>query len=50
MTYNDASKKIGRRRKHVFYETAKNNHGLPFNPFKSCVVPRPIGWVSTREP
>jgi flavin reductase (DIM6/NTAB) family NADH-FMN oxidoreductase RutF len=20
---------------------------LPFNPFKSCVVPRPIGWVST---
>ena len=34
----------------VFYETAKNNHGLPFNPFKSCVVPRPIGWVSTREP
>ncbi|MBX9777068.1 MAG: flavin reductase family protein [Xanthobacteraceae bacterium] len=31
----------------MFYETAKNNHGLPFNPFKSCVVPRPIGWVST---
>jgi flavin reductase (DIM6/NTAB) family NADH-FMN oxidoreductase RutF len=31
----------------VFYETAKNNHGLPYNPFKSCVVPRPIGWVST---
>jgi flavin reductase (DIM6/NTAB) family NADH-FMN oxidoreductase RutF len=31
----------------VFYETAKNNHGLPFNPFKSCVVPRPIGWIST---
>ncbi len=31
----------------MFYETAKNNHGLPYNPFKSCVVPRPIGWVST---
>jgi flavin reductase (DIM6/NTAB) family NADH-FMN oxidoreductase RutF len=31
----------------MFYETAKNDHGLPFNPFKSCVVPRPIGWVST---
>jgi len=31
----------------VFYETAKNNHGLKYNPFKSCVVPRPIGWVST---
>src|SRR3954468_21386334 len=38
-----------RRRKDrpVFYETAKNDHGLPFNPFKSCVVPRPIAWVSS---
>lgn len=31
----------------MFYETAKNDHGLPYSPFKSCVVPRPIGWVST---
>ncbi len=31
----------------MFYETAENDHGLAFNPFKSCVVPRPIGWVST---
>jgi flavin reductase (DIM6/NTAB) family NADH-FMN oxidoreductase RutF len=31
----------------VFYETAKNDHGLPFNPFKSCVVPRPVGWISS---
>ena len=31
----------------MFYDTAKNDHGLPFNPFKSCVIPRPIGWVST---
>lgn len=31
----------------MFYEPDKNDHGLPFNPFKSCVVPRPIGWVST---
>ena len=22
-------------------------HGLPWNPFKSCCVPRPIGWIST---
>ena len=29
----------------MFYETAKNDHGLPYNPFKSCVVPRPIGWI-----
>ncbi len=31
----------------MFYDTAANDHGLAFNPFKSCVVPRPIGWVST---
>ena len=31
----------------MFYEPDKNNHGLPFNPFKSICVPRPIGWVST---
>lgn len=31
----------------MFYDTAMNDHGLPFNPFKSCVIPRPIGWVST---
>jgi len=31
----------------MFYEPEKNNHGLPFNPFKSCVVPRPIAWIST---
>jgi len=31
----------------MFYETKKNDHGLAFDPFKSCVVPRPIGWIST---
>ncbi len=31
----------------MFYEPDKNDHGLPFAPFKSCVVPRPIGWIST---
>ena len=34
----------------MFYETRKNNHGLAFDPFKSCVVPRPIGWISTISP
>lgn len=29
------------------YEPAKGDHGLPFSPFSACVVPRPIGWVST---
>lgn len=31
----------------MFYDTAKNDHGLPHNPFRACVVPRPIGWIST---
>jgi len=31
----------------MFYEPDKNDHGLRFAPFKSCVVPRPIGWIST---
>ena len=35
------------RRVTMFYETNENNHGLPFNPFKSCVIPRPIGWITT---
>lgn len=31
----------------MYYEPGVTPHGLPFNPFKSCVVPRPIGWIST---
>ena len=31
----------------MFYEPKKDNHGLEFNPFKACVVPRPIGWITT---
>ena len=30
------------------YEPGKTDHGLRYDPFKSCVVPRPIGWISTR--
>lgn len=30
----------------MFWETDQP-HGLPHNPFKSCVVPRPIGWISS---
>lgn len=33
----------------MFYEPAKKNHGLPRDPFKACVVPRPIGWVTTLD-
>jgi flavin reductase (DIM6/NTAB) family NADH-FMN oxidoreductase RutF len=31
-----------------FYEPSKG-HGLPHNPFKAIVAPRPIGWISTRD-
>jgi flavin reductase (DIM6/NTAB) family NADH-FMN oxidoreductase RutF len=31
----------------MFYDPEKNDHGLPHNPFKSLIVPRPIGWIST---
>ncbi|RAI41322.1 flavin reductase family protein [Rhodoplanes roseus] len=31
---------------HHFYETAAG-HGLPHDPFKAIVAPRPIGWIST---
>jgi flavin reductase (DIM6/NTAB) family NADH-FMN oxidoreductase RutF len=30
----------------LFYEADKP-HGLPHDPLKSCVAPRPIGWIST---
>lgn len=33
----------------MFYECNRNNHGLPHNPLKQCIVPRPIGWVSTMD-
>jgi len=31
----------------LFYDTETNDHGLPRDPFKSCIAPRPIGWIST---
>jgi len=31
----------------MFYEPGKTHHGLRYDPFKSCVIPRPIGWIST---
>ncbi len=32
----------------MFYET-HNHHGLKRDPFKSLVVPRPIGWISSQD-
>ena len=33
----------------MFYKTDQH-HGLPHDPFKSCVVPRPIAWISSIHP
>jgi len=30
----------------MFWKT-NEPHGLPHSPFKSCIIPRPIGWIST---
>ena len=30
----------------MYYEP-KDGHSLPHDPFKACVAPRPIGWIST---
>jgi flavin reductase (DIM6/NTAB) family NADH-FMN oxidoreductase RutF len=32
----------------MFYQP-KDGHGLPHNPFKAIVSPRPIAWVSTQD-
>lgn len=32
----------------MFYRTDQH-HGLPHDPLKSCMVPRPIGWLTTLD-
>jgi flavin reductase (DIM6/NTAB) family NADH-FMN oxidoreductase RutF len=31
----------------MHYNSIDNNHGLPHDPFKALIAPRPIGWIST---
>jgi flavin reductase (DIM6/NTAB) family NADH-FMN oxidoreductase RutF len=31
----------------MFYATDKPDHGLPHDPFKAIVTPRPIGWITS---
>ena len=31
----------------MFYDDRKNDHGLPHDPFKAIVAPRPIGWITS---
>lgn len=33
----------------MFYEP-RHGHGLPHDPIKAIVAPRPIGWISTLDP
>jgi flavin reductase (DIM6/NTAB) family NADH-FMN oxidoreductase RutF len=33
----------------MFYETSTRGHGLAVDPFKSLVVPRPIGWITSQD-
>ena len=33
----------------MFYRPGLDPHGLPHNPFKAIVSPRPIGWISTLD-
>lgn len=34
----------------MFYQPEKRDHGLPHNPLKAIVTPRPIGWISSLAP
>ena len=33
----------------MHYDTIKNQHNLPHDPFKAIVAPRPIGWIGSRS-
>lgn len=33
----------------MFYRPGEEDHGLPHNPFKALVAPRPIGWIGSRD-
>ncbi|MFT5115817.1 MAG: flavin reductase (DIM6/NTAB) family NADH-FMN oxidoreductase RutF [Parasphingorhabdus sp.] len=33
----------------MIYDAVKNNHGLPHDPFKALVSPRPIGWITSMD-
>src|SRR5258706_6705393 len=31
----------------IYFYARRQGHGLPHDPFKAIVAPRPIGWIST---
>lgn len=34
----------------MYYDGLANDHGLPHDPIKGLVIPRPIGWISSLSP
>jgi flavin reductase (DIM6/NTAB) family NADH-FMN oxidoreductase RutF len=34
----------------MYYETDRNDHGFRYDPLKACIVPRPIGWITSISP
>ena len=36
--------------KDLHYYEPKNGHGLKHDPFNAIIAPRPIGWISSRDP
>ena len=45
-SYADYRRSRGKVESAMFYEP-EQGHGLPHDPFKAIVAPRPIGWIST---
>ncbi|SEQ10177.1 NADH-FMN oxidoreductase RutF, flavin reductase (DIM6/NTAB) family [Faunimonas pinastri] len=33
----------------MFYHPSERDHGLPHDPLKAIVAPRPIGWISSQD-
>ncbi len=33
----------------MFYDTVRYDHGLPHDPMKAIVAPRPVGWISSLD-
>lgn len=33
----------------MFFNFKNKNDYLEYNPFKSCIIPRPIGWISSKS-
>lgn len=33
----------------ILFYTAEDPHGLPYDPFKAIIAPRPIGWIGSQS-